>query len=164
MLVKYVSMSLILSNITQITSNGIIANLFYKIMIFFYCAGSLSLIINYIWAMRKFKEAITVSSVSGKKVIFVKKLMIVIEIFKVLAVFLVTSKYGNIFDYTWATALLPIWPLFYIYFGMTILLSCNFLMKVMTVCCSKNDKNECINFIILSFSFQFSPFSMASSS
>lgn len=69
--------------------------------------------------------------------------MLVIELFKCISITMILLKFGNVFDYSWATALLPIWPLFYIYFGMTILLSCNFLLKLTTVCCSKFEKEEC---------------------
>lgn len=62
-MVKYVAMSLLLSSVDNFINPDFKAGIFYIGMSAAYLLASVSLIGNHIWAMKKFKEAITVISV-----------------------------------------------------------------------------------------------------
>jgi len=66
-----------------------------------------------------------------------------IEVVKSAQVFVVLLKGARIIGWNWASTLILLWPIFYIYFGIYVILICHFMLKVAgAICCMSFSKNE----------------------
>ena len=126
-----------------INENKIAMKLIKIALVVFYGVASISVIGHFITMLQAFKELtsyyLTIISVKA---------------FTSFGLMLILFKALDVIDLEWATVVLPIWPIFYIYFGCMTLIVCHFLIKVPGAICAKiikKSESECQKL----FSFDF---------
>jgi hypothetical protein len=106
----------------------------------FYICASIVIILYWVASIKKYPDLTSINLVFK---VLTGKVMLAIEGFKVLAITLAMLKATSILNLSWSAVLLPLWPLFYIFFGLLVSSVFNFFFKFFGKILSKEkDRKE----------------------